>query len=88
MGFVLGILCHVPFSLLCSRRIPFQQGDTPLILASWKGHVEVLKELLKSGASASHQNKVGVGNLINTFHTFPFLFSANGESHSRKVTIF
>ena len=34
-----------------------ESGDTPLLLCSREGHLEVVKELLKAGADPNHQNK-------------------------------
>ena len=35
-----------------------QNGESPLILASYGGHLEIVKLLLDKGAEVNHQNKV------------------------------
>eukprot|EP00967_Tisochrysis_lutea_P116184 scaffold186801_cov17-Tisochrysis_lutea.AAC.2 len=37
-----------------------QDGQTPLHMASYHGHVDVVKELLARGACACHKDKVRV----------------------------
>ena len=44
--------------LPCDMLLPFQNGHTPLIMASYWGHVKCVQQLLDSGANVNHQNKV------------------------------
>ena len=37
-----------------------QRGDSPLMLAAWKGETEVVSLLVKAGAALDMQNKVNM----------------------------
>ena len=40
----------------------FQDGLSPLMIASEKGHDEVVKTLIEAGANINHTNQVGTCN--------------------------
>ena len=37
-----------------------QRGNTPLLMAAWRGHAEVARFLLENGSSVQEQNNVGL----------------------------
>ena len=41
-----------------------QDSWSPLMVASEKGHVEVVKSLIEAGANINHTNKVGTHTLL------------------------
>ncbi len=45
-----------------------QNGDTPLMIAAFWGHEDIVKELLSSGASVYYTNKVSEQN--NNYSTY------------------
>ena len=58
---IVGTSAHIPHICVTHPVIlPFslQNGETPLIRASFIGHVECVKLLLERGAKANHQAKV------------------------------
>ena len=37
-----------------------QDGRSPLYMASWKGHLDIVKTLIEAGANIDHANKVSI----------------------------
>ena len=59
------LLCHclVPDKVIVGAILnnpgsPFQSGHTPLQKAAAEGHLDIVKQLLKQGASVDHQDEV------------------------------
>ena len=48
-----------------------QNGWSPLMRASEKGHVEVVKSLIEAGANINHTNKVGTQILLHSIRSTP-----------------
>ena len=44
----------------CPEVTLLQDGDTPLLCASYPEHIEVVRQLLEAGADVTATNKVGV----------------------------
>ena len=49
----------VPSDSIVSSSLHVQEGNTPLLLAAWKGHAGVAQFLLARGSSVQEQNNVG-----------------------------
>ena len=45
-----------------------QEGRTPLMLASWRGQVETVIELLRGGAQANTQDRVCTDQVCDCVH--------------------
>ena len=41
-----------------------QDGKSPLVMASSRGHFEIVKLLLDKGAEVNHQNKVSYSSIV------------------------
>jgi ankyrin repeat protein len=67
-SYVLGYSLRGAQPLLVMIAFVFQDGWSPLMAASWKGHVEVVKSLIDAGANISHSNKVGMCICYNIHH--------------------
>ena len=55
-----------------------QDGCSPLIAASWKGHLGVVKTLLEAGANINQANKVQLVDMypvVTGCHTCPYIVS-------------
>ena len=54
---------------LCLPGWPFaQDGDTPLHIAAWFGHVDVVRVLLAAGANKDARNEVCVKEYMHIEH--------------------
>ena len=55
-------LAYLTHSLTVMVTFVLQDGWSPLMIASEKGHDEVVKSLIEAGANINHTNQVGKCN--------------------------
>ena len=53
-----GTTFHVTIQPLVMMTFVLQNGCSPLYVASWKGHLDVVKTLLEAGANINQADKV------------------------------
>ena len=49
---------------MCGDDVFEQEGRTALMIASWRGHLEIAIELLKAGADSGTQDQVCTGIVV------------------------
>ena len=64
---VLDVYPTSPLPLLAHLIFVLQDGWSPLMAASCKGHVEVVKSLIEGGANSDHINKVSTFTVIGLY---------------------
>ena len=59
--------CFCTHLLTCYNGIVLQDGNGPLHIASFNGHLEVVKSLIEAGANVYQENKVHLYAHVHLF---------------------